>query len=373
MLQASAIKEFASELGLDVVRITSAEPVFEAEYRIKEQVGSKLIPMDSNWQIRDLHSFCSPKNILPTAKSIIVVAECYLTSEPEDLTTPGNPHGRIARYTWSNYYHDIRTKLKQIAKFLKKEERNHQFKCLSNGPLAEKPLAQRAGLGWYGKHGIILTKNYGSWVVLGELITDIEIEPDEELELDCRNCRLCISACPTKAIIKPYIIDRAKCLQHIMSEYGTIPLTYREKMNNFLYGCTICQEICPQNKNVLPKDRKPDYGYVGSSVPLIPILKMSEEKYRAYFKHNQIGAWWVRRECIQRNAAVALGNIGNPIAIPILIETLNSHPDAIVREHTAWALGKIGGAKSRIALEKCLMRESNNKVKEEIKNSLTFK
>jgi len=364
------MKTYAKRIGLDVVRVTSAEPFSDAARRIKEQIQRGLRP---KWDVETIDAYCDPRSVLPSARSIIVVAECYLTSEPLDLSVPGDPHGRIARYTWRNYYYDVKVKLKKVATFLKKKTReNIQFRCYSNGPLAEKPMAQRAGLGWYGKNGIILTRHYGSWVVLGALITNIELEEDEPLEESCGNCQACVNACPTKAIIEPYVLNMPKCLQYITHNQQVMPTCIREIWGNRLYGCMTCQDVCPLNRLVKPKNRKPKYGYVGPSLLLIPILQMTEKEYRKHFHKNQIGEWWVSFGAIQRNAAVALGNIGDPSAIPVLAHVLNHSRSFIVRGHAAWALGKIGGHHARLALKSALSREKNPDVHIEIENALKF-
>ena len=149
-----------------------------------------------------------------------------------------------------------------------------------------------------------------------------------------------------------------------------MPYPIREIWGNRLYGCTTCQEVCPLNRRVKPKNRKPKYGYVGPSLPLIPILQMTEKEYRKSFRGNQIGEWWVSFGAIQRNAAVALGNIGDPIAIPVLAQTLKGSRSKIVRRHAAWALGKIGGPDTNALLCTALKREVDKGVREEIRNAL---
>lgn len=366
----SEIKEYAEEIGLDRVRITSAEPLSKAAERIEDQIERGIIPGSATWRIEEVSSFCDPRSALPTAKSTIVAAECYLTSEPEDLSRPGEPHGKIPRYTWRNYYVDVRRKLKKLARFLRETTRRDvQHKCYSNGPSAEKPVAERAGVGWYGKHGIIMTEEYGSWIVLGELITDLELDPDGPLETDCGDCRVCIEACPTGAIVSPYILEKEKCLDYLRTWWGMIPIDYRELWGLRLYGCTTCQDVCPLNIEVKPKERKPEIGHIGSSVALIPLLEVSEEEYRARFRQNQMGKRWVRRECIQRNAAIALGNIGVPVAVASLVRTLES-PNPMLKGHAAWALGKIGGKRAKQALERARPKESDSIVRKEIEDAL---
>jgi epoxyqueuosine reductase len=364
----SDVKGFAEKVGLDIVRVTSAEPFSGAAERIKRQIRLGLRP---NWNIDEVDEYCDPRSVLSDAKSVIVVAECYLTSEPVDLGKAGEPHGRIARYTWRNHYHDVEMKLKMIADFLKRKVGpGFRFRCYSNGPLAEKPMAERAGVGWYGKHGIIVTKHFGSWVVLGELITNVKLEEDGPLDESCGGCRACVEVCPTKAIIEPYVLDMSKCLQYITHHQMVMPVQMREIWGNRLYGCTTCQEVCSINQKVKPKDRKPNYGYVGPSLPLIPILHMKEGEYRRRFKDNQIGNWWVSFGAIQRNAAVALGNIRDPVAVPTLIQTLKHSRSTIVKMHAAWALGKIGNKDAKLALQQALKTKLKPIVREEIESAL---
>jgi len=362
------LKDFVEKVNLDVVRVTSAEPFLEAAERIKQQIRRGFRP---KWKLEEIDEFCNPKSLLPDAKSVVVAAECYLTSEPTDLSKPGEPHGKIARYTWRNYYYDVKTKLKMVANFLKNRVGSgFRFRCYSNGPLAEKPMAQRAGMGWYGKHGIIVTKQYGSWVVLGELICNIKLEEHEPINESCGSCQACIKACPTGAIVEPYILDMPRCLQYITHHQMVMPTHIRELWGNRLYGCMACQEVCPINRKVKPKDRKPDYGYVGPSLPLISILQMNEKEYRRRFSKNQIGEPWVSFGAIQRNAAVALGNIGDPVAVSVLAQKLNSSRSKIVKMHAAWALGKIGEEDAKRALKQALKGDQNPEVRKEIESAL---
>jgi epoxyqueuosine reductase len=362
------VKNFGYEIGLDIIRVTSAEPLQKASERIRQQIYRGLRP---KWNI-DVSSYCNPKSVLPDAKSVIVAAECYLTSEPQNLSKPGDPHGTIARYTWRNYYYDVKTKLRMIANFLKERIQNQKlhFKCYSNGPLAEKPLAERAGVGWFGKHSIIVTKEYGSWIVLGELVVNVKLDEDDELNGNCGSCHACMDACPTNAIIEPFIIDVPRCLQYLSHTQLVMPYHVREIWGNRLYGCMTCQEICPVNRRVKPKERKPKYGEIGSSLPLIPILQMNESQYRKRYRQNQIGEWWVSFGAIQRNAIIALGNIGDPTAIPTLVLILRKSRSTILRMHAAWAIGKIGGHEANFALKEALKTEKQLSVVKEIKNAL---
>jgi len=382
MSLASKIKELGEEIGLDIVRITNTEAFPEAEKHIVESVEKGYIPKNDyhskkNYLEKTEHinpnkigKRCNPKNILKKAKSIISVAQCYLIEDTEEAQDGEQPYGEIAKYDIGNFYYDLKLKLKKIIDFIDRETNfKYKSKCKSNYvSLVEKPIAQRAGVGCYGKNGIIMTEKFGSWVVLGEIFTELELETDNTIQRDCGECRICIDSCPTKAIVSPYVIDRTKCLQYISERPMKVPLAYRDKWGDRLYGCTTCQEVCPQNHKVIPKKCKPEYGYIGSKIPLIPLLQITEEEFQSYFAYNQIAMR--PKEAIKRNAVLALGNIGDPRAVVPLIKVLQEDDNPMVRGHTAWALGKIGGEKAKFALEKVLKSEEDREAREEIINAL---
>ena len=382
MSLALKIKELGEELGIDVVRITNAEAFPETEKQIIKNIEKGYIPKDNYYKskyispaenqlnLKKISRRCNPKSILKRAKSIISVAQSYLIEETEDIQDKEQLYGKIAKYNVSNFYYEVKLKLKKIIDFID-QETNFKYRSKNKScyvSLVEKPIAQRAGVGWYGKHGIIVTKKFGSWVVLGEIITELELETDEPLQQDCGDCTRCMDLCPTKAIVSPYIIDRTKCLQYISERPMKVPLAFREKWGDRLYGCTTCQEVCPRNDKVKLKKYRPKYGYIGSKIPLIPLLFITEEEFQNYFAYNQIAMR--PQEVIKRNAALALGNIGDTKAVSPLVRTLQEDSSPMVRGHTAWALGKIGGQKAKFALEKALKIEDNKEVREEIINAL---
>jgi len=376
------IIDFGMGIGLDIVRITNADPFPRAENALLESIERGYIPKSeygnkkndlygqNQINLKKINRRCNPRNILKNAKSIISVAQCYLIEEDNDFKKNGQPCGIISKYDIANFYYEVRTKLKKISDFINQEtDFKHKSKNKScYVSLVEKPIAQRAGVGWYGKNGIILTEKFGSWIVLGELITELELEPDQPLQKNCGDCKICMDSCPTKAIVAPYIIDRTKCLQYISEQLMDLPLEYREIWGDKLYGCSICQDVCPWNKDVKPKKYRPEHGFIGSRIPLIPLLEMSEKAFEYYFRDNQIAMR--PRDAIIRNAVLALGNSKDPVAVLPLIKVLREYNHPTVRGHAAWALGRLGGKKSKIALEKTLKTEENGKVKNEILNAL---
>jgi len=386
MSLAAQIKELGEEIGLDIVRITNAERFPETEKHIIESVGKGYISENdyhafknisekpNNLNLFKISKRCNPKNILKRAKSVISVAQYYLIEKDDNCINNEEPCGKIAKFDIGNFYYELKVKLKKIIDFINQETNfKYKSKCKSNYvSLVEKPIAQRAGVGWYGKNGIIISERFGSWVVLGEILTELELETDNPIQKDCGECRICIDSCPTQAIVSPYVIDRTKCLQYISERPMKVPLAYRDKWEDRLYGCTICQEVCPKNikVKVKPKKYRPEYGYIGSKIPLIPLLQITEEKFQSYFAYNQIAMR--PKEAIKRNAVLALGNIGDPRAVVPLIKVLQENDNLMIRGHTAWALGKIRGEKAKFALEKALKIEKDREVREEILNALNM-
>ena len=336
MIDARQIQGLAEEFGIDHVRTTTAEPFIDAAARITQQIHAGLYLQSENWYRRDVEDFCNISSVLPNARSIIAACQCYLTDEEINSGTSGNPYGLIARYTWRNHYADLRKRLRKIARVLEKEY-GAEYAVYSNGKIAEKPIAQRSGIGYFGKNSIIINQELGSWIVLGEIVTNLEIIPDSPVTTDCGECTKCIDACPTHAIIEPYIIDRRLCIQALTNWYGVLPDDIARVWGNRLYGCIDCQDVCPANSVVKPVQPRTNIGYVGPSISLLEILAMEEAEYRMKYAHNQITAEWIRFKAIQRNAIVALGNIRDPATLPMLQKLTKDH-DTVIAQSAKWAI-----------------------------------
>jgi epoxyqueuosine reductase len=209
---------------------------------------------------------------------------------------------------------------------------------------------------------------YKSWVVLGELLTDLELDPDPPAPLDiCGECDECMNACPTGATCEPYVVDVKICLSHITQSKGFIPHRLREKLGARIYGCDACQSACPLNKDARPgniDDFRP-YKGLGANPELLPLINISPEEFEARARPTTAG--WIRRTRFRRNVAVALGNCGDPAAVPHLVEAL-SDPKPVIRGHAAWALGRIGSA--RRELDSALARETDPQAAEEIRMAI---
>ena len=422
----TTIKEYAYSLGFDIARITDARGFPEAERVIKERIAAGL--MDGlPWFTEERAAVsCHPDALLPGARSIISLAMFYLTEtvgagverrggsgvdeERGSLPPPAvgelasahdqegdPPRGRISRYAWGDDYHEvIKPKLRQFAAWLREYARASVGAgvegsgdletriFVDTGRMVDRAVAERAGLGWYGKNTNILTKGWGSWVFLAEIVTNLPLAVDTPIKASCGHCEICLHACPTQALPAPYVLDNTRCISYLTIELrGSIPLELRPLMGNLIFGCDICQQVCPVNHVVEKRlagiiekrgngaqpigvrqreEFRPRAG-IGSSPELIPLLSLTEEQFRERFRLSPIRR--TKRRGLLRNVCVALGNSGNRQAVPALIGALHDY-EPLVRGHAAWALGRLGGEQAKQALQDALAEEHDEEVRKEI-------
>lgn len=328
------IKDYSLTLGINKIGITTAENLYEAEEKAKFFIEKGLIPQKSGWSRNNISSFYSPSSFMPGARSVIMAALCYY----EEKKSPEKLSGKIAMYTWRNNYKFLRKKLEKLGKFLKK---NYEANCrvFVNSSLSEKPLAKRAGLGNYGKNTIFYTDTYGSRTVLGGLVTDMALTPNIPEKKDiCMECNLCMTACPTGAIIEPYVLDSTRCFQYLGQHiHEEIPVKWRKLWGNRLYGCSTCQDVCPLNKKVIPVKELSPYGVMGPGMPLLPLLEMEEKEFREKYRGNQVSAKWVDFNAIRRNAVISIGNLKEKKAIPLLKRL----EDNEIKNYIRWAMEEL--------------------------------
>jgi epoxyqueuosine reductase len=381
---AERVREHAYATGFDLVRITSAEPLPRAEQSLKTRIAAGFFD-GMDWLTPERAEVSSdPQALLPGARSVVALGVFYLTDAPRDLGAPGEPHGRISSYAWGDDYHEvIRRKLDALAAFVRElappgDEKSIVF-C-DTGRMVDRAVAQRAGLGWYGKNTNILTKGWGSWVFLAELVTSLDLAPDAPLAANCGQCEVCLHACPTNAFVAPYVLDARRCISYLTIEHrGAIPLELRPLIGAHIFGCDICQQVCPVNlvaERRLRASGRLGAGdrlefrprpQVGSSPELIPLLTLDDVGFRERFSHSPIKR--AKRRGLLRNVCVALGNIGDPVAIPALIEALGD-AEPLVRGHAAWALGRLGGPQAHAALAAALVSDADPSVRAEVQQAL---
>jgi epoxyqueuosine reductase len=380
------VRERAYALGFDLVRVTSAEPLPRAEAALKERIGAGLMDGLDWFTAARAEVSANPQALLPGARSVLALGTFYLTEAPRDLNAPGEPHGRLSCYAWGDDYHEvIRRRLYALAEEVRAlaqpgEEKTIVF--VDTGRMVDRAVAERAGLGWYGKNTCILTKGWGSWVFLAELVTSLDLVPDAPVGANCGQCEICLRACPTGALVAPYVLDNRRCISYLTIELrGSIPLELRPLIGNHVFGCDICQEVCPVNlvaeRRLRAAGRLGTRGErlefqpraaTGSSPALLPLLALDEEGFRERFRHSPVKR--AKRRGLLRNVCVALGNLGDPVAVPALVRVLEAEAEPLVRGHAAWALGRLGGVEARAALVRTLDTEAEPEVRKEIRCAL---
>jgi epoxyqueuosine reductase len=281
---------------------------------------------------------------------------------------------RVARYAQgSEDYHDVlKRKLRELADFLHAARPGCRTRgVVDTAPLLERDFARLAGLGWFGKNTMLINKRQGSWLFLAALLTDMELEPDAPHETShCGTCTRCLDACPTDAFPEPYVLDARRCIAYLNIELrGSIPMELRDGVGNWLFGCDVCQDVCPWNRKA-PTSSEPAFQPDPDLAPAdaLALLRLDESAFRERFRHTPL--WRPKRAGLLRNAAIVLGNSGRRDAVPALISALDD-PEPLVRGAAAWALGKLDGEEARRAIELQTRRETDANVIDELSSALS--
>jgi epoxyqueuosine reductase len=329
------LSSLADELGIDAVGAAAAAPYEQTEQYIHERRARGLFA-DLRFTIAQPEVSCHPENLLPGARTVVSAALCYYAPAPR----PGAGEGRLPRYTWHDAYADLREKLDALGRRL-----GGAYRVLVDANQhVDREGASRAGIGFYGKNTMMITRRHGSWVVLGTLVTDVEIEQSPPLDLDCGDCRLCIDACPTGALDEPGTLDATRCLSYWTQAPGSIPEEYREPLGAMVYGCDICQDVCPWNRGI--EKRRRDHEPPESAEPNVSLVDwlradgddLARRYDRLYVPRND-------PRYLRRNALVALGNTGG-LEHASLVEPYAVGDDPLLAEHAEWALERMAQHRS---------------------------
>ena len=327
-MNAAELERLAQELDLDVVGAAPAAAYEDTERHIRERKARGLFA-DMRFTMAQPEVSCHPETLLPGARTVVSAAHCYYAPEPPLL--PGE--GRLPRYTWYDAYELLRERLDQLGRRLGGDYRV----LVDANQHVDREAAARAGVGFYGKNTMLITRRFGSWVVLGTLVTDVELEPTPPLELDCGSCTLCIEACPTGALDEPGVLDANRCLSYWTQAGSPIPEPYREALGDQVYGCDICQDVCPWNRGI-EKRRAGEAPPAGAEphVSLVDWLEASDEELAA--RYDRLFVPRNDPRYLRRNALVALGNGGGDAR---LAERYAESDDPLLREHAEWALARL--------------------------------
>jgi epoxyqueuosine reductase len=363
------IKTAAQQLGFELVGVSPvAMPPHEESFAqwLRRGFAGELGYMKRTEALRR-----DPQALVPWAVSVISVGMNYYTPFPRPETSQ-EPQGWLSRYAWGDDYHDvIHRKLESLLARVRELHGNavEGRAFVDAGPVLERDFAGVAGLGWIGKNTHLISPKQGSWFFLGELFVDLPLAYDRPIRDRCGKCDLCLKACPTHAFTGPYVLDARRCISYLTIELkGWMPRHLRPLIGNHIFGCDICQEVCPYNVKAPPSSEPAYQPRIGLHAPqLIPLLGIDEETFRRRFRGSPILR--AKRRGFLRNVAVALGNIKNREAIPALIHALDD-VEALVRGHAAWALGQIGSRAASAALQKQLAIEPDGEARSEVDDAL---
>jgi epoxyqueuosine reductase len=320
-----------------------------------------------HWMHRDPVRRTNAERNHPGTKTVVCCALNYYQGSPE---VGSFDKAVISSYARGEDYHRVmEARLEKLARFVEEAWDVKTKVYVDTGPMVEKSYAVAAGLGWMGKHSNLLSRQGSSWFFLGEILLPLELTPDRSERNHCGTCTRCIEACPTRAIVQPYVVDARLCISYLNIELrGSIPRELRPRMGLRIFGCDDCQDVCPWNR-FAKKSEEPAFSprQPLASMELTDMLQMSRGEFLAVTRGSAIRR--ARYAGLLRNVAVALGNSGNRRAAAALIGVLD-HPEALVRGHTAWALGSLCSAEARDPLADQLARERDGDVREEIRWAL---
>ena len=329
---------FAREIGFDSCRVAAcgSAPHAEAFRNWLDEDGHG----EMGYMERGEEKRCDPKKVLPDARSIVVLAKNYFQGDAVHRNAATAKTGRIARYAWGDDYHDlIESKLDKIDEFLR--EFGGQQKCyVDTGPVLERDHAAEAGIGWHGKSTMLIDERLGTWFFLAEVLTTLELPPDEPVPDRCGTCERCIKACPTGAITAPHRLDARRCISYLTIELkGSIPLELRPLIGNRIFGCDDCLDACPWNR-FAQVSREAAFSARPSTVgmPLCDYLSLSDDEFRVLFRNSPIKR--IKRRGFLRNVFVALGNVGDLSDLAAL-ERATADSERLIAEHAKWAIHQI--------------------------------
>lgn len=361
----------SKELKIDKIGFTTAEPFNESE---KILLDYRNKGYSSGFEEKDIKKRIYPQLSLPEAQSIIAIAMAYPAKEPSLEQKDVSGRGEFCRASWGMDYHRVlKEKLSAIDQFIKElVPGTENLIMVDTGALSDRAVAARAGLGWIGKNGSLITPEFGSFVYLGELLTTLPLPADKPLERECGNCSSCFKVCPLGAILpEGKIIDCRKCLAFQTLNKGQLTNTVKEKIgeNKYIYGCDLCQLVCPHNNKVTNNwhDKfKSDYELIKPD--LKGFLKLSNREFKE--KYGQMAGSWRGKKVLERNAIFILGKHRDEEAIPLLKEILFSDPRPDIRSAAAWSIGNFQRDDTERILKEALKNEKDAEVKKEINNQI---
>lgn len=361
----------SKRIGIDKIGFTSADPFTELEEKLQKQQEKGH---HSGFEHSNIKERIYPELIFEEPRSIISIALAYPTKMAEaPEKVKGERRGQFARASWGTDYHDIlREKMDQLIAYIKEEAADVSFKpMVDTGELIDVAVAQRAGLGFIGKNGLLITEEFGSYVYLGEIITNISFSVDKPVPNGCGDCTRCIVGCPTTALLGDGRMNAKRCLSYQTQTKGMMPLEYRKKMGHVIYGCDICQMVCPYNKGKNFHFHEQMEPVPEDVAPLLkPLLTISNREFKERF--GVMAGSWRGKKPIQRNAIIALANYRDKSAVPDLLKCVAEDPRPVIRGTAAWAIGEIGIKTDELIafMKDAFEKETDEEAKLELKKAI---
>jgi epoxyqueuosine reductase len=344
------VKARARELGFDLCGIAPADP--QPELGFLREWLNRGYHGEMGYMERTAPGRLNPRAVLPSARSIVVLGAVYNTGAPGPLENTNPRAALISRYAWGDDYHRIlNTRLEQLEEWMGRHgvEGFESRRYVDTGPVVERVAAQAAGLGWIGKNTCLINPELGSWLFLCEILCNVPLEPDDRQPDRCGTCTLCIEACPTGAILSEGVLDARACLSYLTIELkGSIPADYRDRLGGHVYGCDVCQDVCPWNADAIAAvsheeawQPRPPF----AAADVLQLWRMSDAELRNAIRGTPMTRARVKR--LRRNLAVAIGNSGDPSAIAVFDEPIDapSIEDPLVQEHVTWARAKLAATR----------------------------
>lgn len=363
------MKEAARQLGIDQIGVASADPFVTLKQRL---VRHRELGRESGFEEPDLDKRTDPALLFDNPQSIIAIAIAYPSKLPDPpKSEPEARRGIMSRSAWGDdYHHVLRHRLAKLEEWLRERVPGVRVESMvDTGALSDRAVAERAGIGWSAKNCAIISPELGSWIYLGEMITNLPLPPDEPVTEGCGSCTKCIDACPTGALVGPGELDSTRCISFVTQTKHMVSDEFMRKIGNRLYGCDTCQVVCPVNRRknwTHQPELQPD---VELAKPLlVPLLTMSNREFKE--RYGSTSSAWRGRKPIQRNAVIALGNFKEASAVPDLIQVLERDVRPVLRGTAAWSLGRIGGEAAETALQAARSKEQDEEVLAEIQRAL---
>ncbi|WP_139991629.1 tRNA epoxyqueuosine(34) reductase QueG [Paenibacillus paridis] len=359
------MKEAALSLGIDKIGVASADPFVSLKQIL---LRHRELGRESGFEEPDIEKRTNPALLFDNPQSIIAIAIAYpskLKDPPK--SEPGARRGIMARSAWGDDYHKVlRDRLAKLEAWLRERVPDLRVESMvDTGALSDRAVAERAGLGWSAKNCSIISPELGSWIYLGEMITNLPLAPDEPVTESCGSCTKCIDACPTDALVGPGQLNSSRCISFVTQTKGMLTDEFMRKIGNRLYGCDTCQTVCPVNRGknwTHQPELQPDHEL--AKPLLVPLLTIGNKDFQR--RYGSTSSAWRGKKPIQRNAVIALGNFKEASAVPDLIQVLGQDPRPVLRGTAAWSLARIGGEQAEEALLIAAGKESDEEAKQAI-------